>query len=62
MILFAALAGKAEADLVPAYGSVAALQRRQAVGVVLSGIVVISHSDEGGLQQVDDSCQRLFPR
>jgi hypothetical protein len=60
--LFPAFADEAESDLRARDFDVAVLERGQAVASVPPGVVVVSHADEGALQQMDDGCQDRLAR
>jgi hypothetical protein len=59
--LFAALAGETEANLVSLDGDVPVLQGRKAKTVILPRVVVISHADQRGFEEMHNCCQHFLP-
>src|SRR5690606_31908579 len=54
LVLLARLAEETELHLVPAYLYVYVLQRRQAVRAVVTGVTLVAHPDQGGVEEFDE--------
>jgi len=61
LMLHSTLAPEVETDVVAAQGDMAVAQSSQAVGFVLPGILLITHSHTGLVEQQDDGGNHPLP-